>query len=203
MVDAREPLDCIPRALADLGFEVEERRLPCGDYVLPNGVIVERKTVGGLNRSLVHGSFWPQLGKLRNTARAPYLLVEGPDLHAGRVPPRAVIGALLAVIGQGVPVLWSRDAFLTAHWIGLLANRAARLQPVRDRPAYAQRLRDPARTVREAVLAAVPGISTSRARALLDRFGTVAAVVAADENAWQTVPGIGPLQAERLRAAFH
>jgi ERCC4-type nuclease len=57
VVDAREPLDCIPRAPTDLGFEVVEERLPCGDYVLPNGVIVERKTVGGLNRSLVYGSF--------------------------------------------------------------------------------------------------------------------------------------------------
>ncbi len=98
VVDAREPLDCIPRALTDLGFEVVEERLPCGDYVLPNGVIVERKTVGGLNRSLVYGSFWPQLGKLRSAARAPYLLIEGPNLHAGRLPSRAVIGALLAVI---------------------------------------------------------------------------------------------------------
>ena len=154
VVDAREPLDRIPATLREIGVTVVEARLPHGDYALPNGVVVERKTVYGLHDSLIRGNFWRQLGELRGGARAPYLLVEGRNLHAGRLGERAVIGAMLGVIGQGVPVLWSLDEFETAEWLAGLARRAAGSQPVRDRPAYAQAR--PGRLVPEAMLAAVP-----------------------------------------------
>ena len=54
----------------------------------------------------------------------------------------------------------------------------------------------------EALLAAVPGISTTSARALLERFGSVAEVVAADPAEWLTVPGIGPERARALKETF-
>lgn len=52
------------------------------------------------------------------------------------------------------------------------------------------------------MLAAVPGISVGRARALLDRFGSVTGVVAAGYDEWITVPGIGPVNGEALRRAL-
>jgi len=48
----------------------------------------------------------------------------------------------------------------------------------------------------------VPGISTTSARALLERFGSVAAVVTADPAEWLTVPGIGPERARALEETF-
>jgi len=50
----------------------------------------------------------------------------------------------------------------------------------------------------EAMLAAVPGISTTSARALLERFGTVRNVVNAGPESWLSVPGIGPVRADAL-----
>jgi ERCC4-type nuclease len=56
------------------------------------------------------------------------------------------------------------------------------------------------------MLASVPGISTVSARALLTRFGNVAAVLAADPNDWEAIAGIGPQKAkslaETLRSPF-
>lgn len=52
------------------------------------------------------------------------------------------------------------------------------------------------------MLAAVPGISTTLARALLERFGSVAGVVAADPVEWLSVPGIGPERAHALEETF-
>lgn len=46
--------------------------------------------------------------------------------------------------------------------------------------------------------AAIPPISSSSARALLERFGSVAAVVAAGPEQWREVPGIGPDRARAL-----
>jgi len=40
-------------------------------------------------------------------------------------------------------------------------------------------------------------------RALLERFGSVAAVVAADRADWIAVPGIGPERARALEETFH
>lgn len=48
------------------------------------------------------------------------------------------------------------------------------------------------------MLASIPGISSSSARALLDRFASVAAVVAAGPEQWREVPGIGPDRARAL-----
>jgi ERCC4-type nuclease len=52
------------------------------------------------------------------------------------------------------------------------------------------------------LLAAVPGISTTSARALLERFGSVADVVAAGPDEWLAVPGIGPERVRALQETF-
>ena len=102
------------------------------------------------------------------------------------------------MIDQGIALLRSGSQRDSALWIHRLAARCQALEPPAERPAYAQRPRPkPGDETAEALLAAVPGISTASARALLGRFGSVAAVVAADPAEWLTVPGIGP---ERARA---
>jgi ERCC4-type nuclease len=52
------------------------------------------------------------------------------------------------------------------------------------------------------MLAAVPGVSTTSARALLERFGSVAGVITAGPSEWLTVPGIGPERARALEETF-
>jgi ERCC4-type nuclease len=165
VVDDREPVERVERWLAQRGIDVRVARLRHGDYLLPNGVIVERKTVYGFHASIVEGRFWRQLSELRAATRAPYLLIEGRDLDAGQLSTRSLIGACLGVVGQGVPILWSSDESRTAEWLASLALRASGRQPIRDRPAYAFRKNAPADRVGEAMLAAVPGISTTRALA--------------------------------------
>ena len=181
---------------------MEVRSLPVGDYLLGRRVIVERKTVPDLHLSLQRGRFWRQIGELREAARLPYLLVEGRHLDGGAIPPHALRGACLAVIGQGVPILFTRDANDSALWLRLLAQRAAGVRPSRDRPTYAQLLKPPWDQVPEAMLAAVPGISVVRARALLECFGSVAGVILAGPDEWRDVRGIGPALAGALQRAL-
>lgn len=201
-VDTFERRSGVVEALAASGVEVEIGRLPVGDYDVGNGVLVERKTVADLHLSIERGRLWRQIGALRRLARLPYLLIEGPELDAGPIAPAAVRGACLAVIGQGVPVLPTRDPADSALWLRLLAGRVNGVPIGRDRPAYAQRLKPTSELVKEAVLAAVPGISVGRARALLERFGSVAGIVSAGYDEWIKVPGIGPVNGEALRRAL-
>jgi ERCC4-type nuclease len=202
VADAFESPSGVPEALATLRIDVHMARLSVGDYDLGDGVLVERKTVFDLHLSLERGRLWRQVGELRARARLPYLLVEGADLDDGSLSPSAIRGACLAVAGQGVALLRSHSATDSALWLQLLAERIGGVRPGRDRPAYAQRLKPSSQLVAEAMLAAVPGISVVGARALLQRFGSVAAVVAAKEDDWLGVRGIGPHRAAALRAAI-
>ena len=107
------------------------------------------------------------------------------------------------MIHQGIALLRSGSQRDSALWIYRLAVRCQQVEPAAERPAYAQRPRPKAgEETAEALLAAVPGISTTSARALLERFGSVAAVVTADPAEWLTVPGIGPERARALEETF-
>jgi hypothetical protein len=165
VADAFESRSGIIDALRNRGVEVEIRRLPVADYDLAAGILVERKTIPDFQLSLERGRLWRQVADLRNHARLPYLLLEGRDLDTGRLSGSAVRGACLAVIGQGVPVIASTDSVDSAVWLHLLALRGNGARLPRDRPAYAQRLKPRSDQIKEAMLAAVPGISTKAARA--------------------------------------
>jgi ERCC4-type nuclease len=199
--DVFEQESRVPRYLRDLGASVTLERLAVGDYVVSTASIVERKHVVDLHHSLVKGRLWPQVGRLRKASSAPYLLVEGRDL-AGTVNPSAIRGALLAIGDLGVTVIRSTDPRDSAAWLYRLAHRRQHGAPIRVRPGYAQRPQAPPDEVAEAMLAAVPGISRTMARRLLDEFGTVARLAAADPTQWIRVAGVGETRAAALAGAL-
>ncbi|MGZ8708307.1 MAG: helix-hairpin-helix domain-containing protein [Gaiellaceae bacterium] len=90
----------------------------------------------------------------------------------------------------------------SALWIYRLAVRRS-VRWRRDKPGYAQRRKPPSGDhAAEAMLAAVPGISAQGAQAFLGHFGSVANVLAADIEAWQAVPCIGPERAKAIEATL-
>ena len=203
IADVHETKSGIPAALESLGAQVSIAPLPGGDYLLGADTIAERKRVRDLHAAILKGRFWAQIAKLRGAGSFPYLLIEGPNLDDGPLHPNAVRGACLAVIDQGVALLRSTGREDSARWLYRLAVRSQRLEPPPDRPLYSQR---PAarseRETAEAMLAAIPGVSTVTARALLAEFGTVAGVLAAGQEGWLRVPGVGHVRAEALAAAL-
>jgi Fanconi anemia group M protein len=189
-------------ALAAVGVDVRLEHLDVGDYALGNGVLVERKTVRGLHLDVVEGRLWSQIGRLRAGAAFPFLVVEGRDIDNGPLGPHAVRAICVGIISQGVSVIFASGVVDTATWLRLVAIRFATGPRGRDRPRYAQRRKVPQARVAEAMLAAVPTISVTRGRALLDHFGSLSEVLAAGPDAWQEVPGIGPAIARELDRAI-
>lgn len=194
LVDVRERESRLVDALHELGVETERRPLPIADYVAGDA-LVERKSVIDLHGSIIRGRFWPQLGRLRTARASRHLLVEGPDLDAGPLRSESVRGALLAVAELGVSVIRSTGPADSALWLAILATRKDR-RP-RNRPGYSQR--PSSNRADEAMLAAVPGISTETAKALLTAFGSVEAIVAAGPEKWLSTRGVGPKRAQSLR----
>jgi ERCC4-type nuclease len=201
IADVHERISGIPEHLERLGAQVEVERLPAGDYRVGGGRLVERKTVRDLHLSVIKGRFFRQVGDLRTSCTHPYLLVEGPDITRGPLRTTAVLGTILAVAELGVVVLRSLDPPDSAAWLSALANRARRRE-ARSRPVYAQRPAVRPDHVPEAILAAIPTVSTTSARALLRHFGSVKNVLGASAGELQEVPGIGPVRAAELADAF-
>jgi ERCC4-type nuclease len=202
VVDTAEVPSGVPEALRRLGAEVFVARLPAGDYRVGGGALVERKTVFDLHKTLVDGRLFRQLGDLRTSCEAPFLLVEGAWHDAGPLGRTAVRGALLTVLELGVPVLRSEGRADSALWLHRLAVRQQRAKATSARPTYAQGPKARPDHAPEAVLAAVRTLSTHSARALLRHFGSVQNVMSASVEELQQVPGIGPVRAQRLRRAF-
>jgi ERCC4-type nuclease len=191
--DIREKESRLFEALRSLGVRIERRRLPVADYVA-GAALVERKSVRDLQLTIINGRFWPQIGRLSRTTLRPYLLVEGTNLDAGPLSAASVRGALLAVTELGIGVIRSSGPADSALWLKILAGRQQRRR--KTTRAYAQR--PTASEAAEAMLAAAPGMSTVTARALLEGFGSVAAVVEAGPEEWLSIRGVGPKRMQAL-----
>lgn len=57
-------------------------------------------------------------------------------------------------------------------------------------------------TVLRCIAAQLPGVGAGRSRAVEQHFGSVSAMMAADEAAWREVPGIGKRGAEKIMEAL-
>jgi ERCC4-type nuclease len=194
LADHGEEASGVPNLLERSGVDVERVRLAGGDYLVGKGVAVERKATADLARSIASGRLWRQLVELDRTHQRVYLLVEGPRLGDRAVSADGLRGALLQVLDGGAMLLWSAGPRESADWLRRLA---CRLQRDRHRPRARARAR-PARKPAD-VLATVPGISPTRAAALLDRYGSIAAVAGASDADLRSISGIGVTRARALR----
>jgi DNA excision repair protein ERCC-4 len=196
LVDIEERWSAVPEHLVSLGVEVELVRLPHGDYLVDGRVAVERKTVADLHRSIANARLWSQVAGLAQFERA-YVVVEGEDLDAGPISVAGVRGAVLQVVDNGVVVIRSASERDTAVWLRLLAVRGVRTGRLLGRRG--RRRTDPSPV---GVLTVVPGISPRLASALLERFGSIAALAVATRDELCEVDGIGPQRAAALKRAL-
>lgn len=194
LYDHGEVRSGVPEALEALGVAAEPGRLPVGDYVLSDRVVVERKSGTDLAASIKDRRLFEQVERLRDAYPVVVLVVEGDPAHIGEASWK---GALGRVLTHGVAVLRTTDPRDTADWLARLHRQEA------DGPSGARGSgrvrRDP-----EAVdiLSCLPGVSTVGARRLLDHFGSLRAVFAAEEADLRRVRGIGPVRAAALARLF-
>ncbi len=129
---------------------------------------------------------------MRSTFDARYLLIEGRNLYAGRLPRHGVRGALLAVAASDIRIVWSVSSRDTAEWLHAIALRAIH----RSTPPRGRRL---SACTPASLLALVPGVSPATAAELVDRFGSVAAIAQAEDKDLLTVRGLGPVRVATLK----
>jgi Fanconi anemia group M protein len=180
-------------------FDIHMERLVVGDYLIDDGIVVERKTHVDFATSLVDGRLFPQAAALAGSPHRPIVLLEGPkpprmpDVH-----PHALKGAIvsLAVMWR-LPVIQARDPEDSLRILKFLAQQLAR-----SGPAILQRYdRKPKRLASRKlyVLQGLPGVGPALASRLLLQFGSVERVITADPSLLVQVRGMGLKKAQRIR----
>lgn len=201
VVDDRERRGALLPALRDSDdFRVEIRRLALGDYLLDRRFLFERKTLIDLVVSIQSGRLFKQAMRLAEmeTLR-PAMILEGQarDLRNSGMRWEAIQGALITMtLIVGLPVLRTRtpeQTVKTMRYVALQGQAVARgaLPRRGGRPRGKTALQ-------KHVLQGLPGVGPERAARLLERFGSVRAVVEADENQLASVSGVGSKTARRI-----
>jgi ERCC4-related helicase/ERCC4-type nuclease len=198
LVDHRETAGGVARHLHELGAQIEPRQLEVADFVLSDRIAVERKTTADFVDSLVDGRLFDQLRQLQAYPR-PFLLLEGESVYGHRnVSWEALLGAMAAVtVDLGIPLLQTKDAQDTARFLVAVAKREQQREGRKLAVRHGKPLGDLERQLY--LLSGLPGVSDVLARRLLDRFGSVAAVLAAPVVDLASVEGVGPAKASEMR----
>jgi Fanconi anemia group M protein len=203
VADQRELDSHIARDLSTReGIETRLETLAVGDYVLSDRVVVERKSVEDFLETLVGDdrSMFEQVGDAARYYARPVVLIEGERLYEARnVHPNAVRGALASLaVDFGASVLRTDDPGETADLLEVVARRE---QTADDRSVsvHGEKGGKTLAEQQEYVVGAIAEVGPVTARALLEHFGSVEAVMTADEEALLEVDGVGEVTAERVR----
>lgn len=184
-----------PAQFPDLAWESAE--LPAADFVLRQGVAVERKSAMDFALMVMDGRLMELVARLQLDFDHPLLVVEG-DFYTGRFhsDPQKLREALAYLALQAMPLLPSPGPAFTAELIFTMM-RALETQTA---PASLRHGRpfDPMNS-RRYLLEGLPGVTENLARALLLHFSTPARVFAAEPDDLAQVAGISPEAAARMK----
>ncbi|UCF95473.1 MAG: hypothetical protein JSW39_15445 [Desulfobacterales bacterium] len=201
IADDRECKSDVIKSLLEIeNVEVDIRRLSIGDYQIGNRVIVERKTLYDFAISIIDGRLFKQMLCLANSNSKGVLILEGTtgDVVDIGMTREAMQGALITVsMILGIPVLRSKDPSETAK---LMVYIARQIESMARGGLQRQGYRPKGLRNRQLfILQGLPGVGPERAGRLLDRFGSIEAVISAGINELQTVDGIGKNIAEKIK----
>jgi ERCC4-type nuclease len=204
-VDDREVGSDTVAALRGMGdVEVMVARLAVGDYVWEDRMLFERKSLMDLVASIKDGRLFRQGAALAASPLHGVMILEGTmrDLAAIRMRREAMQGALISLtLFLGIPLLRAMDGEETARLMYYAAcqHRAVTAEAL-PRLVPARRPRGKRRTQLH-LLQGFPGIGPTRARRLLEQFGSIEAILTATAEELAQVSGVGQRTAETIRWA--
>jgi len=186
------------------GVEVTVRRLDLGDYLLDGRLLFERKTLIDLAASLKDGRWFEQAIRLAASPLRKAIILEGSSksLADSEMRREALQGALITLtLFLGIPLLRSANAEETARLMLYAACQFDQIAEQSTHQFHKGKRPKGKRKTQLRILQSLPGIGPSTADKLLEHFGSVEAVLAADQQALLGVAGIGAGRAKAIRWA--
>ncbi|RLF43857.1 MAG: hypothetical protein DRN17_05555 [Thermoplasmata archaeon] len=206
IADTREPKEIIKR-LRSRGIEVQCKQLPVGDYLLPDGIAIERKSEDFI-QSVLNGRIWHQLSNLKEYEH-PILIIDDSDKWKtlyfcdSKYAHKSYFGAITTIIYRfNIPVIIVSGTDEFVETVALLYNKAI-AEAFSSKPTIVQRRAATLEERKENMLACIEGMSIKRARTLLDEFGTIRNIANASVDDIKTVKGFGKKLAENIWRIFN
>ncbi len=205
LADDRERQSAVVAALrSHAGVKVTVRRLDLGDYLLDGRILFERKTLRDFAASLKDGRLFEQAIRLAASPMHKAMILEGSahDRLDSGMRREALQGALITLtLFLGIPLLRSADAEESAKLMLYAARQYDHIAGQTPPRLFAGKRPRGKRKTQLRILQSLPGIGPSTAHNLLEQFGSVEAILAADESALLGVAGIGSGRAKAIRWA--
>ena len=195
-VDTRERGTIVQRLEELDGVQLAFAEMDVGDYILPNGMAIERKSGTDFILRVVDKTIWDKVAKLKSQYDQVVYIIEG-DVYTARFHQKALdVHRAFAhmLVDHGVSLLPSPDPENSAMLIYLLGLAGLPDAPSPERAAKPAKRRDALLHV----FSALPGVDGDRAEALLKHFKSAQGVFNASAEALQAVEGIDAATAERI-----
>lgn len=203
IADLRERPSGIPRGLSLKGLEVRLKNLPAGDYLLSPYVAIERKTTADFIQSIFDKRLFAQIEKLRAGFPHPLLLLERTEAPAREIHPSAYRGALLyVVIHNHIPIVHAENATETVELLWAIHQMLHERGQVPFSMHAKKRAAAMPRTQRY-MLETIPGLGPHLAEGLLEKFGSLQRVFAAQPDELMEVAGVGKGRARKIHEILH
>ena len=158
--------------------------------------------MGEFLSSIFNQRIFRQLGELSESYECPVLILEGnPELLflESRTNPNVIRGVLSSIaVDFRIPIIWTQNPKETAAQVFWMANREQVLGKREVQIRSKRRAPDLARQ-QEFLVAGLPGISNTRAKALLKRFKTPEKVFRATEKNLLKLDGFGEKRIKTMK----
>ncbi len=195
--DYREKPSGIPDLLLKEGVNVELRELKCGDYVINNQVLIERKTKEDFVQCLVSNRLFAQCRRIKRNNKRPLLIIEGDPCNTQhRINTQAIKGAVLSIsVSWQIPVLFTADKSESVNIMITTGKQLIKEDVPVLRPGFKPKRR---RNRMLFFIQGLPEVGPVLALRLLDRFSTVERMINASQEELLRIEGIGQKKAELI-----
>lgn len=196
----------VTRTLDELGTNISFISLRRGEFVLAGRIGVRYLTRASFIQGLKDRSIYRDIVEMKRQYPEPVLIIEGKGGKESDRDTAALQNAQIYVsVDNRIPILTTRNEEETAHLLFLMAARFGRsakesvaalsldekTEPVAE---TATETVDPVRRI----LLSLPEVTPALADALLEHFGSLAALFASDLGQLKSVEGLGPIRAKRI-----
>ena len=202
IIDHRESRGTLPRALFDLGLEIDTQTLEVGDFIISEDVVVELKKVPDFVNSLVDGRLFAQAKELKENFMKPIYLIEGKldDIFKIRnVHPNAIRAAMISlVLDYQIPFLFSDSENETANILYSLVKREQKIGGKSVGLRGAKRVWT-LEEKQQFLIEGLPLVGPKLAKTLLSEFKSPMNILNASEEVMLGVDKLGPKKYKLIR----
>ena len=172
--------------------------LDIGD-VLMRGVVFELKAPDDFVSSVFDNRLFTQIANMTEQYKNAFILVHGTCfetqlIYDSRARVHNFHGIIASCIARGITPLFTGSLNDSLKLIDLISLKCTDGK-ARDRPVKRVSMKD----VQLGIVCSFPGVSDTRAKALLTHFGSIAAILAASKKELCEVRDIGPETTKKMQ----